>query len=86
MDNELHAGTAAAAAWHTVSLSRDVRKSIGSKGDEACMAAWAIKHRDFVKELIIDEEINRDWVAVSMLDLEGVWCASCVLSVLPGQP
>ena len=40
-------------------------------GDEAGMAAWAIKHRDFVKELIINQEerggqeFNRDWLVVS---------------------
>ena len=31
------------------------------------MAAWAIRHRDFVKELIIDHRFLDEWVMVSML-------------------
>ena len=31
------------------------------------MAAWAIKHRDFVKELIIHQHFIGEWVVVSML-------------------
>ena len=42
-------------------------------GDEAGMAVWALKHREYVKELIINQEeqaahdFNRDWLVVSML-------------------
>ena len=52
------------------------------------MAAWAVRHRDFVKELIIDQGFNEEWVVVSRLVHEDVFflCASCIHFVLLGQP
>ena len=67
-NKELHAGAAAAAAWQTLSLSRHLGNSIGIVGQEGLMAAWAIRHRDFVRKLIILRGFSDDWVMVSMLD------------------
>ena len=66
-NKELHTGAAAAAAWQTLSLSRHLNNSIGILGEEGLMAAWAIRHRDFVKELIIDHNFHGHWVEVSIL-------------------
>ena len=66
-NKELHTGTAAAAAWHTLSLGRNLYDSVGIVGEEALVAAWAIRHRDFVKEPIIARGFSDDWLMVSML-------------------
>ena len=47
-NKELHTAAAAAAAWQTLSLSQRLYTSIGIVGKAGLMAAWAIRHRDFV--------------------------------------
>ena len=66
-NKELHTEAAAAAAWQTLSLSRHLDNSIGIAGEEGLMAAWAIRHRDFVKKLMIARDYSDEWVMVSML-------------------
>ena len=66
-NKDLHAGAAAAAAWETLRLTKHLSNRIGVLGEEGAMAAWAIRHRHFVKELIIDHGFHDQWVMVSML-------------------
>ena len=80
---ELHTGAAAVAAWQTLSLSKHLGDRIGIMGEAGWMAAWAIRHRDFVKELFIEHGFQDEWVSVSML-VHKV-CQPCPL-VLHGQP
>ena len=40
--------------------------------DKVCMAAWAVKHRDFVKKLTIDQGVSRELVVLSVLVRESL--------------
>ena len=73
-NKELHTGAAAAAARQTLSLDGHLCNSLGITGaeggitgEEGRMAAWAIRHREFVKELIIDHNFHAHWMVVSIL-------------------
>ena len=78
-NKDLHTGAGAAAAWHTLSLSKHLSNRIGILGEEGWMAAWAIRHRDFVKKLIIEHRFRDNWVMVSMLVHEASYSQPCSL-------
>ena len=48
--------------------------------EEGWMAARAVRHRDYVKELIVEHGFDECWLVVSRLGNEDIFyfCASCV--------